>query len=283
MTTKGISMMDLASELNHLAWEFAEAGKYRLALDVYDRAKSRGFKLSALDAAHCGLFLLCLKNYEEAFAHFREAAARAKECKGPYLYSAGVAQWLMGRHRDAVTTWRRSVSGIRSGSIAYFEFAGGASDGLLLWYAAVTLKDDDLLNYTMEFFQELLAPERLTSFPGLSPWPGPLVHLALGSISAEVILQQHFGDKNLGRLLRGDLDILQWRKLVNALFFIAVKRRADGQEQECRKLMSAAVHIGNPLLELGWYLARGELSQSSGRSSAALFWRISSVFMKIVS
>lgn len=260
ITSEETFARDLATEMNHIAWEFAEEGRYRLALDVYDRAKSRGFKLSAPDAANCGLFLLCLERHEEALAHFREATAQAKEREGAYLENAGVAQWLMGRHRDAAITWRSRVSGISSGTIDYTDFSGGASDGLLLWYAAVTLKDDDLLNYAMDFFHELSTPERLSSFPGISSWPGPLVHLALGSKSAEAILQEHFGDKSLARLLRWDADILRRRKLVNALFFFAVKRRADGQERECRKLMSTVVQIENPLLELEWYLARGELS-----------------------
>src|SRR5690348_12010762 len=112
MTRSGIFMMDLATELDHLAWEFAGDGRYRLALDVYDRAKSRGFKLSATAPAYCGLFLLCLERHEEALAQFREA--QAKEHEWTYLEIAGVAQWLMGRDRDAVVTWRRSVSGIRS-------------------------------------------------------------------------------------------------------------------------------------------------------------------------
>ena len=262
--------MDLATELNQLAWEFAEDGKYRLALDVYDRAKSRGFKLSAPDAASCGFFLLCLEKHEEALAQFREAAAQAKEREGAYLDSAGVAQWLMGRRSDAVITWRRSVSGIRDGTIIYTDSAEGPSGGLLLWYAAVTLKDDDLLNYAMEYFRELSAPERLSSWPNLSSWPGLLVYLALGERSAEVTLQQHFGDKNLEDLLRENADILRRRELVNALFYFAVKRRAEGQEEECQRLMSAVALIDNPLFELEWYLARGELPHWTTQAGAAV-------------
>lgn len=78
--------MDLATELNQIAWEFAAEGRYRLALDVYDRAKSRGFKLSALDASNCGLFLLCLEKYEEALTQFADAAAQ----EGAYLVSVGL-------------------------------------------------------------------------------------------------------------------------------------------------------------------------------------------------
>lgn len=194
----------------------------------------------------------------------------------------------MGRHRDAAITWRRSVSDIRSVTIS-----GGALNRLLLWYAAVTLKDDDLLNYSIEIFHEQSAHERLSTWPNRSSCSEPPIYLTPGERSDEAFLQQHFGDKNLENLLRGSDDISRQRELVIALFFLAVKHRADGQEQECRKLMSAVVQIENPLVELEWYLARGELSQSSGggpatrhsisRSSAALFQRISSLFKKIAS
>lgn len=282
-------MTDLATELNDIAWEFAGEGRYRLALDVYDRAKSRGFKLSPLDASNCGLFLLCLEKNEEALAQFADAAER----EGAYLVAVGVAQWLMGRRRDAVITWRRSVSGVRGGTIVCTDPAGSALNGLLLWYAAVTLKDDDLLNTSMEFLHEQSAHGSPSTWLNRSFCPEPPAYLTPEERFDEAFLQQHFGDKNLENLLRGSDDILRQRELVIALFFLAVNHRADGQEQECRKLMSAVVQIENPLIALEWYLARGELSQSScggsatgrsiGRGSAALFQRISSLFKKIAS
>jgi tetratricopeptide (TPR) repeat protein len=253
-------MRDLSTKLNHAAWALAVAGKYQQAFDIYVEARSRGFKLSAPDASNCGFFLLCLENYEEALAQFREAATKATDREGAYLENVGAAQWLLGRHRDAAMTWRHRVSGLLNGTILYADFAGGASDGLLLWYAAVTLKDDELLNYAMEYFRTLSAPSRLSSWPNISSWPGPLVYLALGERSAEVILEEQFGDKKPESLLRRNADILRRRQLAKALFFFAVKHRADGREQECRILMSTVAQIENPLIELEWYLARGELS-----------------------
>ncbi len=259
-------MTDLATKLNHATWRLAERGRYQQALDLYDDAKLRGFRLSHPDHANCGRFLLCLEKYEEASAQFREANELKDKTppgnnEGSYLDYQGAAQWLMGRHREAVTAWRYRVSGILSGKVHYADFAGGASDGLLLWYAAVTLKDHELLKYTTEYFR------KLSIFGRLSSWPGPLVDMALGAKPAEAILQQHFGDWEFGGwlhrligLLRGDGDFLRRRQLVNALFYSAVRHRADGQEQECRKKMAKVVQIGNLWGELEWYLARGELS-----------------------
>lgn len=246
-------MRDLATEL-HYAWSLAEEGQYQKAVDQYDEAKSRGLKLSAPYMANCGLYLLCLQKYEEASAKFAEATAQGKKSEGSYLNLQGGAQWLMGRHRDAVAAWRFRVSGILTGKIHYADSAGGASDGLLLWYAAVTLRDHDLLQYTTKYLRKLSTRTRI------SIWPGPLVYLALGEKSADALLQEHFGDKELGRLLYRNQGFLQRRDLVNALFYFAVSLRAAGQENECRKIMSAVAQIENPLLELEWYLARGELS-----------------------
>lgn len=251
-------MRDWATKLNHTAFALAEAGKYQQAFDIYVEATSQGFELSAPDASNCGLFLLCLEKHEEALVHFREAAELAVQREGAYPEKVGAAQWLMGRHRDAAITWRQRVSGILDGTITYTDFSGGASDGLLLWYAAVTLKDDELLKYAMDFFRTLSAPDR--PWPNLSSWPGPLAYLALGERSADAILDEHFGDKKPASLIRWNTDILRRRELVNALYYSAVKCRADGQEQECRKLLSMVVQIQNPLIELDWYLARGELS-----------------------
>ena len=253
-------MKDLTTKLNHAAWALAEAGKYQQALDIYVEAKSQGFKLSAPDASNCGLFLLCLEKHEEALVQFREAAEQAAQREGAYLENVGSAQWLTGRHRDAAITWRHRVSGILDGTITYTDFSGGASDGLLLWYAAVTLKDDELLKYAMDFFRILSSPSRLSTWPNISSWPGPLVYLALGERSADAIIDEQLDELNSASLPRRNADILRRRKLVNALFYSAVKCRADGQEHECRELMSAAAQTENPLIELEWYLARGELS-----------------------
>lgn len=249
-------MTDLANSPSSSAWVLAEHGRYQRALDLYDEAKSQGFKLTPPDHANCGLYLLCLEKYEEASAQFRAANELSDiehgRNEGSYLDSEGVAQWLMGRHSEAVTAWRYRVSGLLSGNVHYADFSGGASDGLLLWYAAVTLKDHDLLNYTKEFFH------KWSTFGHPSIWPGPLVDLALGARSAEAIFNQHFGKMWFGWVRRS--DVLKRRELANALFYIAVRHRADGHEHECRKLMSNVVQIPNPLIELEWYLARGEFS-----------------------
>lgn len=260
MTNSGTSMRDLTTKLNHTAFALAEAGKYQQAFDIYVEATSQGFELSAPDASNCGLFLLCLEKHEDALIYFREAAEQAAERDGAYLENVGAAQWLMGRHRDAAITWRQRVSGILDGTIIYTDFSGGASDGLLLWYAAVTLTDDELLEYAIDYFRTLSTPSRLSSWPNISSWPGPLVYLALGERSADSILQEQFDELNSADLPHWNADILRRRKLVNVLFYSAVKCRADGQEQECQKLMSAVAQIKNPLIELEWYLARGELS-----------------------
>jgi tetratricopeptide (TPR) repeat protein len=249
--------MDSAAKFSS-AWQLAERGKYQQALDLYEDARSRGVELTPQELGNCGTFLLCLKKYEEALTQFREATELEDKSdmkgEGSYLAGLGVAQWLMGRHREAVTAWRYRVSGVLRGEVQYADMAGGASDGLLLWYAAVTLKDHDLLAYTAEYFQ------KLSIFGRLSLWPGPLVELALGEISAEAVFEPRFSNVWLRWLLGWDYPHRD--KFVVALFYYAVKLRADGQEPGCREMMARVAKMKNRLGEIQWHLARGELSRA---------------------
>jgi tetratricopeptide (TPR) repeat protein len=252
-----ISMMDLAAKFSP-AWQLAERGRYQQALDLYDEARSRGVELTPQEVGNCGTFLLCLNRYEEALAQFRAATELEdksdKKGEGSYLAGLGVAQWLMGRHREAVTAWRYRVSGVLRGEVRHADEAGGASDGLLLWYAAVTLKDHDLLNYTTEYFQ------KLSIFGDLSLWPGPLVELALGEISAEAVFEPRFNNMWLRWLLA--MDYPPREDFTIALFYYAVKLRVDGQEPGCREMMARVAKMKNRWGEVQWHLARGELSRA---------------------
>lgn len=250
--------MDSAAKLGPAAWALAERGKYQQALDLYDEAKARGFELTAGDHANRGAILLCLEKYEEALAQFRAATELEdksdRKGEGAYLDSQGVAQWLMGRHREAVVAWRYRVSGIMTGKVQYADLPGGASDGLLLWYAAVTLKDHDLLNYTMDFFR------KLTIFGRPSYWPGPLVELALGEKSPEAVFHEHFHNAWLRWLL--GMNYPRRKDLAFGTFYYAVKLRADGQERDCREMMTRVAKMKNRFGEVQWHLARGELSRA---------------------
>ncbi|WP_162914140.1 hypothetical protein [Taklimakanibacter lacteus] len=247
-------MMDLAARLSP-AGRLAERGKYQQALDLYGEMKARGVELTSQDRANCGTFLLCLEKYEEALAQFRAASALEDmsdlKGEGSYLGHQGVAQWLMGRHREAVTAWRCRVSGILSGKV---RDAAGASEGLLLWYAAVTLKDHDLLKYTTDYFQKLSILGRIAS------WPGPLVELALGEKSADDVSYERFHNMWLDWLLGRGSEHRE--DLLKAVFYFAVRHRLDSQEPECRKTMAQVARRKNRWSELEWHLARGELSRA---------------------
>lgn len=75
----------------------------------------------------------------------------------PFLNQIGAALWLSGNKAEAMAEWHKAVSGILDGSSAYGDLAGGATQGLLLWYASVTLNDSREREYALKYFQHLNA------------------------------------------------------------------------------------------------------------------------------
>src|SRR6266852_4654467 len=92
-----------------------------------------------------GQTYLALREFDEALKCFRRdneiESSRTKGCF-PSLNEVGTALWWMGRDREAVLEWHRAVAGILDRSVKYADAAGGGTQGLLLWYGAVTLKDE---------------------------------------------------------------------------------------------------------------------------------------------
>ena len=59
-------------------------------------------------------------------------------------------------------------------------------------------------------------------------------------------------------------DLLKRRFLCQALFYGACREREAGDEPACMKKMEECFHLENPIIEVEWYLARGEFNQKNG-------------------
>jgi hypothetical protein len=57
-------------------------------------------------------------------------------------------------------------------------------------------------------------------------------------------------------------DVLKRRRLVNAMFYFATRSRDEGSEEECLARMRKCASIENPIVEVEWYLARGEAERA---------------------
>lgn len=206
--------------------------------------------------AELGESLLCLGRLDEALSQyqladkFRDARLNSR----PFLNRIGSIQWLLGRHDDSMETLKSAVDGILDGSIEFADAAGGVSQGLLLWYAGVAACDDAAKQHALKYLRKLAGKScsRL--------WPGPLAAFALGEKPQATVLAELGGTTDLKTLLkRAKKDLLTRRELVQALFYFGVRERSEGNEAECLAWLAKCANLENPILEVEWYLANGEL------------------------
>ena len=126
---------------------------------------------------------LCNGLYEEALEGFCYSNALAKKKpvgeKQLYLMHIGVAQWTLGQREEAIQTFRAGVDGILDGTIEFADLAGGARQGLLLWFAGVCAPDAGARSHAVEFMQGLASKSKIQY------WPGPLAEHAIDAISKE--------------------------------------------------------------------------------------------------
>jgi len=209
-------------------------------------------------AGGLGRALLCLGHFAEAAASFRKSnEAENRELKGnlPYLEEIGTALWLAGDKVGGMAEWHRAVSGILDRSIRYGDLAGGATQGLLLWYGAVSINERTEHEYALQYMRHL--KKRKTH--GTLPWPRSIVLMVLGECSFEEILKDGVGSPDLESCINvARTDLLKRRQLCQALFYGACRERELGNKVACMKKMRICFQLENPIIEAEWYLARGE-------------------------
>lgn len=207
---------------------------------------------------------LCLGKIEEAITYFRLADERERDTRRadphPYGLWIGTTEWLLGRRREAIQSFKQSVNGVLDGSIGYGDLAGGVSQGLLLWYAGVTAFDAAASEHALEYLRKLAGKSRIQY------WPGPLASFVLGENTEDEVLQKACGVAELDVATEiAKKDLLKRRQLVASLFYFGVRQRANGSEEQCRKWIERCVALENPIIECEWYLARGEVAAAKGR------------------
>lgn len=239
------------------------AHRYSEAADGFQAALRRNSKDASALVGHARA-MLCLGRFQEALEEFRRANERGSvEVPGsqPELLRVGALEWLLGSRRNAIATFEQAVAGIQDGSIEYADNAGGALQGLLLWYAAVSEGDEPARLRAIRYM------EWLAKRPRIAQWPGPIALFALGRIARQDLLRTARGgtpQETSGSAPTPEdalpSDLLGRRRWVSALFYCATQHRARGAERECASDMRACAAVPNPILEIEWYLARAETS-----------------------
>lgn len=249
---------------NAKPWGMVMAGRYAEAADVYEAKLANGPMTAALLGEY-GTAMLALNRFSSALQAFQQANDVAnKQHKGvsrPYLNDVGVVLSLLGRTEEAIGSFKTAVDSILDGSIGYADAAGGASQGLLLWYEGVAANRGDIVKHALKYLCHLRAGFQIKL------WPGPLALFALGEKNEEEILQEACGVGQLDAAVElAKKDLLKRRRLVNSLFYFGVRQRVNGSEEHCREWMQRCAALENPIIECEWYLARGEVEKKDQRS-----------------
>jgi hypothetical protein len=238
-------------------WQFLAEGRFIEAVAYFEKRQPFWLDKDWREPSTMATAYLCLHEFEKAAVMLSLAnamAARAEKRKeGPLLDHEGGALWLAGKKEEGAMLSQRSVRRIMDGTITHADFSGGIGNGLLLWYAGVTLKRKDLIADTERFLKKASKRAKAQSMPG------PLAQLVLHGRPIAEILQQKYGEGDINVLENSALlDFLLLRELCQVLLCFATAKRLAGEENECRALMRRCSSLDNPLVQIEWFLARGE-------------------------
>jgi len=242
-------------------WDFLAEGRFSEAVLWFNERQPQWTDKDWREASARGTARLCLREYDKAAEDFALSNAMAviaerHHQEGPSLHKEGGALWLAGKKDEGAAVWQRSVQGISSGTIGYTDFSGGVSDGLLLWYAGVALARQSLIKEAEKFLKKISKRKRAESMPG------PLAAHVIASIPMQDILQKVFGTEDLNTLKdRATTDTLLCRELSQALLCWATGERLAGRTQESRTLFRMCSTLKNPLVQIEWFLAQGEIEK----------------------
>ena len=242
-------------------YRLLEKGKYKKALQIYR------YLLDKYPNDEClldGYPFACLCNglYEEALQGFRYSNALAKKKpfgeKQPYLLDIGVMQWLLGQREEAIQTFRAGVDGILDGTIEFADLAGGALQGMFLWFAGICGPDAEARAHAIYFMEELAKKDKIEY------WPGPLTQYAIGSISKETLLRNAFGCRSLLIAnLRSNVDVYVAFNLARIKFYTGIKCKDGGDDNGFRYWLRECLRYKRPNPMYEWYLAKTELERLS--------------------
>jgi tetratricopeptide (TPR) repeat protein len=170
------------------------------------------------------------------------------------------AHWLLGDRQLGIHLMCRLVQDSLSGRIQYGDAAGGVTQGLLLYYMGTSEASPEVQSLALEYLEDRSTGSRIEL------WPGPVARYYLGKVDFESVLIAASGHPRLSEAIEiARNDLLRRRQLCVALFHDGTRRRAEGREEECRERMRECLTLENPLIELEWYLARGEIENEAAR------------------
>jgi tetratricopeptide (TPR) repeat protein len=251
-------------------WDFVEmelrelikSGRFSEAITELQRDLARNPEdMAAIEGM--ALVLRAKGEYREALSFFERLADHRDSDETANLLAPGSAawridtaclHWLFEDRPKAVHLMHGLAAGILDGSIRYGDAGGGMSQGLLLFYKAITSNLPGEASFALDYLRN-----RVKRSLG-QIWPAPVAQYCLGDISFDVVMEAVNRQPMLaGPLAAAKQELGRRRRLCVALFHAGVKCRVRGDEQHCLSFMRECCALENPLIEQEWYLARFEV------------------------
>jgi tetratricopeptide (TPR) repeat protein len=239
------------------ARELFNKGRFPEAVAAYRQQLTvPGQELAA--AQGLGKALMAVGAYSDAIPFLRRVGeyerSKKREALGQEI-EISVCEWLCGDKSRGLEIMRQLVADTISGTVTYMpDMADGATQGLLLRYMAVAIKNDDVYQLSIRFLTKVAQSKDARN------WPGPVAQFAVGSKLFDDLLFESTGSRGLSLATRvASQDLLKRRQLTNVFFNAAVNERISGNEVRCNEYMKLCSELANPLIEYDWYLARAEV------------------------
>jgi lipoprotein NlpI len=249
--------------------ELIKLGRYSEAIaDLQQDLARNPEDLAAIEGM--ALALRAKGEYEKSLSFFNcLATQRASDERANVLAPGSAAwridvaclYWLSEKRAKALELMHGLAAGILDGSIKYGDAAGGISQGLLLYYMAITSNLSEEISFALNYLRDRV--KRSVS----QVWPAPVAQHYLGEISLDGVMEAVNRQPTLaGPLVAAKLELGRRRRLCVALFHGGVKYRSHGDEEHCLAHMRHCAAIENPLIEQEWYLARFEIDKVDNRA-----------------
>lgn len=234
-------------------WDLMRTGRYEEAANVFLQRSKEGLPAWR----NRGLAFLCLGRYSAAYEAFAEADRIERErhpLHSRALAEMGICLWLEGRRNEALPLIEENLHLRMSNKLAYGDFAGGAQEGLFGYYAGVSFPDDRLTAMAIRHLTKISRSKRHRG------WPKPIANYLVGRSSLDDTLLEAAESSNIDTAVEhAKVDTLSCRQLTQALFYAAIKQRAQGDMLSCRTLMRRVITLPNSVVELERFIAEHEV------------------------
>jgi len=243
------------------AWHLIKSGRYDEAAQQLERHINAGgihvelghFGNKSVAELAAGRMLEAERTLKESQV-FAERQARGSNL----LLKLSELQWLNGHTEEAIESLRARIRGLQDGTVQFTDAAGGAKEGLILYYYGVRLDRDEVLDEASQWLNRVRKRRQLR----LKVWPGPLVLWFFGELDDSAILSEGCETTSIeGAVTIARSNILIRRQLIEICFHQGVRAMREGDGLRCKDFFENAACLENPLVELEWYLARHEVDR----------------------